>query len=35
MAVPPKGVKVIFDAILNTFAEIEYEAIEKNINWED
>ncbi len=34
MAVPPKGVKVIFDAVLNTFAGIEYEAIEKNINLE-
>ena len=34
MAVPPKGVKIIFDAILNTFAEIEYATIEKNINLE-
>jgi len=31
MAVPSKGVKVIFDAILKTFADIEYESIEKNI----
>lgn len=34
MAVPPKGVKVIFDAVLKTFAGIKYEAIEKNINLE-
>lgn len=34
MAVPPKGVKIIFDSILNTFARIEYESIEKNINFE-
>lgn len=34
MAVPPQGVKVIFDAILNTFAENEYEFVEQNINLE-
>lgn len=34
MAVPPQGVKVIFDAILNTFAENDYEHIEQNINLE-
>jgi DNA (cytosine-5)-methyltransferase 1 len=34
MAVPPKGVRIIFDAILNTFAEIDYEYIENNINLE-
>lgn len=34
MAVPPQGVKIIFDAILNTFAGIEYESIKKNINLE-
>lgn len=34
MAVPPKGVKIIFDSILNTFADIEYESIEQNINLE-
>lgn len=28
MAVPPKGAKVIFEAILNTFAEISYESID-------
>lgn len=31
MAVPPKGAKIIFDAILKTFAGIEYEFIENNI----
>lgn len=34
MAVPPKGVKIIFDSILNTFADVKYESIEKNINLE-
>ncbi|NLX25413.1 MAG: DNA cytosine methyltransferase [Lentisphaerae bacterium] len=28
MAVPPKGAKVIFEAILKTFAGIEYEWVE-------
>lgn len=32
MAVPPKGVKIIFDSILSTFAGIEYQSIENNIN---
>jgi DNA (cytosine-5)-methyltransferase 1 len=32
MAVPPKGVKVIFDSILKTFAGIEYEYISPNIS---
>ena len=31
MAVPPMGMKVIFTALLNTFAEKEYALIEKNI----
>lgn len=31
MAVPPKGAKVIFEAILMTFAGIEYPSIEANI----
>ena len=31
MAVPSKGVKVIFEAILNSFAGIEYESIDCNI----
>jgi len=32
MAVPPKGVKLIFDSILKTFAGIEYEYISPNIS---
>lgn len=32
MAVPCKGAKIIFEAILNTFAGIDYEWIEPNIN---
>jgi DNA (cytosine-5)-methyltransferase 1 len=32
MAVPVKGVRIIFEAILNSFAGIEYESIEANIN---
>ncbi|QSZ27617.1 DNA cytosine methyltransferase [Aceticella autotrophica] len=32
MAVPCQGAKIIFEAILNSFAEIEYESIEPNIN---
>ncbi len=35
MAVPPKGVKVIFDSILKTFADVEYKLIDNNINLED
>lgn len=31
MAVPSRGAKVIFEAILNTFAEIPYESMEANI----
>jgi DNA (cytosine-5)-methyltransferase 1 len=31
MAVPPKGVKVIFEAILKTFAGIEYDFVEPNL----
>ncbi|MCW4004219.1 MAG: DNA cytosine methyltransferase [Candidatus Bathyarchaeota archaeon] len=31
MAVPPKGAQVIFEAILKTFAEVEYNYIEPNI----
>lgn len=31
MAVPSKGAKIIFEAILNTFAGIEYESIEASI----
>lgn len=31
MAVPPKGVKIIFDSILNTFADIKYDSIDNNI----
>lgn len=34
MAVPSKGVKVIFDSLLKTFANIEYESIDNNINLE-
>jgi DNA (cytosine-5)-methyltransferase 1 len=32
MAVPPMGVKIIFEALLNTFAKIEYDSIDCNIN---
>lgn len=32
MAVPCQGAKIIFDAILNSFAKIEYESIEPNIS---
>ncbi|HCA59821.1 MAG TPA: DNA (cytosine-5-)-methyltransferase [Blastocatellia bacterium] len=31
MAVPPKGVQVIFEAVLKTFAGIEYPTVESNI----
>lgn len=31
MAVPPEGAKIIFEAILNTFAHIEYESIEASL----
>ena len=31
MAVPPKGVKIIFEAILKTFAEIPYESVAEKI----
>ena len=30
MAVPPKGAKIIFEAILKTFAGIPYESMESN-----
>lgn len=32
MAVPAKGAQIIFEAVLNSFAGIEYESIEANIN---
>ncbi len=32
MAVPPKGAQVVFEAILKTFAEIEYKSVEPNIS---
>ena len=32
MAVPPKGAKVIFEAILKTFAGIPYESMDANVN---
>ena len=32
MAVPPNGAKIIFDAVLNTFAGIDYEWIEPSIS---
>ena len=32
MAVPAKGAKSIFEAILKTFAGIEYEAVEASTN---
>jgi DNA (cytosine-5)-methyltransferase 1 len=32
MAVPPKGAKIIFEAILKTFAGVEYKSITENIN---
>jgi DNA (cytosine-5)-methyltransferase 1 len=31
MAVPPRGAKIIFEAILKTFAEIDYKHTEPNI----
>jgi hypothetical protein len=31
MAVPPKGMKVIFQALLNSFAVNDYESIKPNI----
>lgn len=31
MAVPPEGAKIIFEAVLNTFAGIEYETVEPRI----
>lgn len=34
MAVPSKGVKIIFDSLLKTFADIDYESIENNIKLE-
>lgn len=34
MAVPPKGVKVIFESILRTFAGIDYESVAPNISFE-
>ncbi len=33
MAVPPKGVKVIFEALMKSILKIEYEHIESNIAW--
>lgn len=35
MAVPPEGAKVIFEALLNTFAGKEYESIPQNIDFPD
>ncbi|MBA4246964.1 MAG: DNA (cytosine-5-)-methyltransferase [Microbacterium sp.] len=32
MAVPPKGAKVIFEAILNSFAGVGYESVEPSLN---
>lgn len=31
MAVPAKGAKIIFEAVLRTFAQIQYESIECNV----
>ena len=31
MAVPARGAQIIFEAILNTFAGIEYPSVESNI----
>lgn len=31
MAVPPKGVKIIFEAVLNSFAKVSYDSIDCNI----
>src|SRR5664280_584149 len=31
MAVPPRGVQVVFEAILKTFANIEYKSVQPNI----
>lgn len=32
MAVPPEGAKIIFEAVLNTFAKKEYEHVDCNVN---
>ena len=32
MAVPQKGARIIFEAILKTFANIPYESVECNVN---
>lgn len=34
MAVPPRGAKVIFDAILKTFAGLEYESVDANLTFQ-
>jgi DNA (cytosine-5)-methyltransferase 1 len=31
MAVPAEGAKIIFEAVLNTFAGIEYESMQANL----
>jgi DNA (cytosine-5)-methyltransferase 1 len=31
MAVPPKGARVVFNAILKTFANVEYKSVQPNI----
>ncbi|MBX7155398.1 MAG: DNA cytosine methyltransferase [Bacteriodetes bacterium] len=35
MAVPPKGAKIIFEAILKTYAGVKYETVEPNITFEN
>lgn len=35
MAVPPAGVKIIFNAVLKTFAGISYDTVSSNINMKD
>ena len=35
MAVPARGAKIIFEAILNTFAGIEYESMDAYVGSED
>jgi len=34
MAVPQKGARIIFEAVLRTFANIKYESVECNVNWQ-
>jgi len=35
MAVPPEGAKIIFEAILKTFARIDYPSVEPSYKWKN